>query len=62
MVTLEFPCSKQVTSGFMPDNARVIAAKKHAKSAASSLDFDDVTTSVKLLKEALRLLTDQSFS
>jgi len=46
--------------GFVPDGNRIMSAKKLAKSAASSLDFDDVQTSVKLLTQALRLLTDPS--
>mmetsp|Transcript_18555 Transcript_18555/g.47527 ORF Transcript_18555/g.47527 Transcript_18555/m.47527 type:complete len:410 (-) Transcript_18555:79-1308(-) len=46
------------TAGFKPDGHRIGAAKKLAKSAASSLDFDDVATSIKLLTEALSLLTN----
>jgi hypothetical protein len=42
---------------FVPSLAAVTEAHKLAKSAASSLTFEDVHTSVRLLGEALALLT-----
>ena len=47
----------QATPGYKPSGSQISAAKKLAKSAASSLDFDDVKTSIRLLTEALQLLT-----
>jgi len=52
----------QATAGYTPSGSRIAAAKKLAKSAASSLDFDDVQTSIKLLNDALQLLTDPNKS
>lgn len=52
----------QAGASYKPDGRRIAAAKKLAKSAASSLDFDDVATSVKLLTEALAVLTNPSHS
>mmetsp|Transcript_16693 Transcript_16693/g.46638 ORF Transcript_16693/g.46638 Transcript_16693/m.46638 type:complete len:317 (+) Transcript_16693:645-1595(+) len=56
------PAMPQATAGYTPSGSRIAAAKKLAKSAASSLDFDDVQTSIKLLNDALQLLTDPNKS
>jgi hypothetical protein len=50
--------AKNKVTGYNPNGAKIAAAKKAAKSAASSLDFDDVDTSIKLLMQAIDLLTN----
>lgn len=42
---------------FQPALAQITEAQKCAKSAASSLGFEDVHTAMRLLSEALELLT-----
>ncbi|KAK9817912.1 hypothetical protein WJX72_004252 [[Myrmecia] bisecta] len=46
--------------GFTPSLAAVTEAQKCAKYAASSLGFEDISTAVKFLSDALRLLTQPS--
>ncbi|KAI3429828.1 hypothetical protein D9Q98_010141 [Chlorella vulgaris] len=47
----------QAVAGFQPGLREITEASKLTKSAASALQFEDVTTAVKLLSESLRLLT-----
>ncbi|EFN60157.1 hypothetical protein CHLNCDRAFT_133608 [Chlorella variabilis] len=51
------PPIPQAVPGFQPGLREMSDAAKLAKSATSALQFEDVTTAVKLLTEALRLLT-----
>lgn len=46
--------------GFQPSTLAQTEAQKFAKYAVSSLSFDDVSSAVKYLNDALKLLTDPS--
>ena len=47
----------QATAGFYPSLSTISEAQKLAKYAASCLGFEDVSTAVKQLTDALRMLT-----
>ena len=47
----------QAAPGFQPALSAISEAQKQAKYAASSLGFEDVSTAIKQLTDALKLLT-----
>ena len=51
------PSLPQPVPGYQPGLREITDAAKMAKSATSALQFEDVSTAVKLLTEALALLT-----
>jgi hypothetical protein len=48
---------QQLAPGFQPGLKEIADAAKLSKSATSALQFEDVATAVKLLSDALALLT-----
>jgi Vta1 C-terminal domain len=49
-----------LAAGFSPPLTAITEAQKCAKYAVSSLGFEDVSTAVRYLQDALRLLTQPS--